>query len=87
MAQVDAALVVSVVGGHVVGADQVIDALAGPAHRGHDVVAGLYLGDIRADGFHLAEALVADDQEVVSGRRRTVLGGVDLFVGSVYTNS
>ena len=87
VAQVDAALVVRVVGGHVVGADQVIDALAGAAHGGDDVVAGLHFGDIRPDGFDLAEALVADDQEVVSGRRRAVFGGVDFFVGSVHADA
>jgi hypothetical protein len=37
--QVDAALVVSVVGGHVVGADQVVDAVAWSAHGRRHVVA------------------------------------------------
>src|SRR6266852_6333115 len=86
VAQIDAALVVRVVRGHVVGADQVINAFARPAHRGHNVVAGFHFGDTGADGFVLTEALVTNDQEIKSRGRCSVLGGVDLFVGSVYPN-
>src|SRR6266851_5000211 len=86
VAQIDAALVVRVVRGHVVGADQVINALAWPANSRHDVVAGPHFGDIWADGLNLTETLVADDQEVVSGRRCSVFSGVDLFVGAVHPN-
>ena len=39
VAQVDAALVVGVIRGHIVGADQVINALAWPPYGGYDVVA------------------------------------------------
>ena len=81
--QVDAALVVDVVGGHVVGADEVVNTLAGAAHGGDDIVAGLHFGDIRPDRFDLAKAFVADDEVIVSGRRCAVFGGVDFFVGAV----
>src|SRR2546430_16637802 len=40
MAQVDTTLVVGVISGHIVRADQVVDTLAWPAHSGHDVIAG-----------------------------------------------
>src|SRR5208283_3260622 len=81
--QVDAPLVIGVVGGHIVRADQVIDARTRAAYRGHDVVARLQLRGIRTDSFHLAETLMADDQKIVSWGRCTVLGSVDFFVGSV----
>jgi hypothetical protein len=87
MAQVDAALVVDVVGGHVIGADQVIDTLAGPAHGGDDIVVGSQFGHVRAYGFHAAEAFVADDQEIVSWRGGAVFGRVDFLVGTVHTDT
>ena len=62
VAQVDAPLVIGVVGRHIVRADQVIDARTRTAHRGHDIVARLQFCDIGSDGFHLAEAFMADDQ-------------------------
>jgi len=61
VAQVNAALVIRVIRCHVIGSNKIIDAFARPAHGRYDVVAWLHLGYIRPDGFHLAEALVADD--------------------------
>jgi hypothetical protein len=83
VAEVDATLEVDIVGRHIVGADAVIDAAARSPHRGHDEVTRPEFGHVRADGFDLAEVLVADDQEVVALRRLTVLGGVDLLVRAV----
>src|SRR5271165_2670783 len=50
----DATLKVLIVGGHVVGADLVVEAIARAAHGSHYVLAGLELGDIRANLFHLS---------------------------------
>jgi hypothetical protein len=87
VAEVDAALVVDVVGGHVIGADDVVDAVAGPAYRGDDVVPHRQLGDVGPHRLDPAEALVPDHQEIEPFRRRPVLGGVDLLVGSVHPDS
>ena len=83
VAQIDAALEVLRVGRHVLETDGVIDARARAPHGGDHVVAWRDRGDVRADGFDAAEAFVADDQEIVTGRRRTVLGRIDLAVGAV----
>ena len=83
MPQVDAALEVGVVGGHVVGADEVVETLAGAPHRRHHVIAGTELGDVLAHRLDPPEALVTRDQEVVSLGGRAVLGRVDLLVGPV----
>ena len=83
MAQVDAALEVDVVGGHIVLADGVIDAVSRATDGGDDVVARSQPRDVRSDPLHPAETLVTDDQEVVALRGLTILGGVDLLVGSV----
>ena len=79
----DAALEVFVVGGHVVGADLVVDAAAGPPHRGDHVIAGLELGDVGADRFHLPEALMSDHEKVVAVGSGAVFGGIDFLVGAV----
>src|SRR5690242_8576729 len=83
VAQVDAALVVDVIGGHVIGSDKVVDALTGATYGGDDVVAGLHFGDIRPDSFHLSETFVADDEKVVSGRCCAVFRSIDLLVGTI----
>src|SRR5262249_4525513 len=83
MAQVDAALVVDIVRGHVVGADLVVDTVTRPTHGGHDVVARTKLSHVGPHGFYPSEALVPDDQEVISRGRCPVFRGVDLLVGSV----
>ena len=84
MEQVDPALEVDVVGGEVLQADLPVDRRARPAHGGDDVGAGPdRRRDVGPDLDHLAEALVAGDEEVVAGRRGPVLGRVDLLVGAV----
>ena len=83
VAQVDPALEVDVVGGHVVGADQVVEARARPADGGHDVVAGLHLGHVLPDRLDPAEPFVADDQEVMPVGGGAVLRRVDLLVRPV----
>jgi len=60
-----------------------IDARSGPPHRGHGVVAGLQACDVRPHGLDAADALVAQDEEAIAGRRRAVLRGVALAVGAV----
>src|SRR5215471_4303065 len=87
VAQIDAALVIGAVGRHVIRADQVIDALAGPAHGSDDIVARLQFSDIRADSFDLTKTFVANHKKVISWRRGTVLGSIDLFVGTIYTDA
>src|ERR1041385_5218909 len=87
MAQVDATLEVGVVGRHVVGADEVIDASAGTANGGHYIVARLQFGHIRTNGFDATEPFVADHQEVEPGGSRAIFSRVDLFVSAVHANS
>ena len=86
VAQVNAALEIRVICGHVVRADQVVDTVAGPADSSYDVVPGLNLGDIRAHSFHLAEAFMADNEKVVSRRCCAVFGGVNFLVGAIHTD-
>src|SRR5262249_40960529 len=66
VAQVDTSFVLGVVGRHVVGADQVVDAHTRSADRRYDIVTGCHLGDVRADLDDLAEALVPEHQKVVA---------------------
>ena len=87
MAQVDAALEIGVVRGHVVRSDQVVDTPAGATDRGHNVVSRPHLRYVRSHGLDLAEAFVADDQEFESRRRGAILGRVDLFVRPVDTDT
>ena len=86
MPQVDPPLVVHVVRRHVVGADPVVDARAGPADGRHHVVARRQLGHVGPDRLHPAEALVAGHEKVVARRRGAVLGRVDLLVGAVHAD-
>ena len=87
MQQIDAALVVGIVGGHVVGADEVVDTLAGPAYGRYHVIAGLQLADIGADFFHHTKAFVAGDQKIVAFRRRAILCRIDLFVSAIHAHA
>ena len=80
---VDAALPVDVVGGQVLAADGVVDALARAAHRRHHVIARLEVPDVGTHALDHAEALVAQHQDLLARWRRAVLGGVDLAVGAV----
>src|SRR5258706_11679959 len=83
MPQVDAPFEISIVCGHILQPDLIVDAETGPAdHRDH-IVAGRKFGHFRTDFLDLAKALVADDQEVEAVRRGTVLRGVDLLVRPV----
>ena len=66
VAQIDTAFEVRVIGGHIVRTDLIVDASSRTAHSRNDVVAGLKLRYIAADSFHLAEAFVTQDQEVVA---------------------
>ena len=42
--------------------------------------------DFRADLDHPTEAFVADNEEVVTRRRVTILRSVDLFIGAIHTD-
>ncbi len=86
--QVDAPLEIHVVGGHVLQADQVIEAVAGSAHRRDDVVPGLDgTWDVEANLVHLTEVLVPGDEEVRPLWRLRILGLVDLPVSAVHANA
>src|SRR5262249_30680573 len=78
---------VSVVGGHVVGADKVIQTAARPANRGDNVVPRAEFGDVRPDGFNATKSFVTNHKVVVSGRCRAVLGGIDFSIGSVNSDA
>jgi hypothetical protein len=82
--QVDAALVVRLVGGHVVGADPVVDAVTGPTHRSYHVVAGFKIPYVGPDLQHAPERLVTGDQDIVALGCHAVLGIVDLLVCPVH---
>ena len=86
MPKVDPALEVLAVGRHVLQADRVVEAPSGtPDGRDHEV-AGSQEGDIWSNGFDLAEALVANDQEVIPLGRRAVFSRVDFAVGAVHAD-
>ena len=83
MAEIDATLEVGVVGGHVLQADPVVDARSWAPYGRYNVVACLEVRNLWSCLLDHAEALMPDDQVVVTGWRRAVLGGVDLLVGTV----
>ncbi len=87
MQQIDAALEVGVVSGHVLQADFVVDAHSGAADRRDDVIAGGKFADMRADSFHAAKTFVPEDQKFIAGRRSAVFGGVDFLVGAVHADA
>ena len=87
MEQVDAALIVRLVGRHVVGADQVVDTAAGPADCRGDEVADGQSAHVRPDCLDLSKRLVSGHQEVVAGRCRAVFGRVDLLVGPIHPHA
>jgi hypothetical protein len=82
--QVDAALAVRLVGGHVGEADPVVDSVSRTPDRRHHVIAGYNVANVRPDLEHAPEGLVARHQEVVALGRRPVLGVVDLLVRPVH---
>src|SRR5215469_4637508 len=83
MTQIDSAFEVSVVGSHVVGTDQVVNASAWAANGGDHIVAGFHFGNVRANGLDPAESLMANDEEVKSRRSGPVFRGIDLSVSSI----
>src|SRR4051794_39436600 len=83
MQPADAALVIGIVGRHIVSADLVIEAVARPAHSRHHEVARFELGHIRTHSFNLSEALMPQYQDVVPVGSNAILGGIDLFIGTV----
>src|SRR5262249_44130747 len=83
--QVDSALEVSVIGGHVVRADQVINASAWPANGSDHIIANFQFGHVAAYCLDTAETLMANDEEIKSRRSGPVFRGIDLFVGSIDT--
>jgi hypothetical protein len=68
---------------HVEKANAVIDATSRPTHRCHDVVIGLELSHRCPRGDDQSEALVTYNKKVESGRRGTVLAGIDLTIRTV----
>src|SRR6185437_15900983 len=82
--QVDAALVIDLVGGHVLQTNLVVDALAGAAHAGDDKHAGPDgAGHVGANADHLPKVFVAGDEKVGAIRRLPILGLVDFAVGAI----
>src|SRR5215469_8904053 len=87
MTQIDSPFEVRVVGSHVVGADQVVNALAWAANGGDHIVAGFHFGNIQANGLDSAENLMANHEEVKSHRGGPVFRGIDLSVSSIDTDA
>src|SRR5262249_43602349 len=79
----NAAFVIRLFAGHVVGADHVIDRLAGPANGGSDIIARLDVRDVGTNGFDHAKRFMPQHQKVVAGRSGAVLGFVDFAIGGV----
>jgi hypothetical protein len=75
------------VGGHVVGADTVVDAGARTPDGSHHVIAGLDTAHVLADLEHAPEGLVAGDQDFVALGGCAVLGVINLLIGPVYTDA
>ena len=87
MPEIDAAFKICVICGHVVGADQVVNALSRTADCCDNVITRLELCNIFSDCFHLSEALMAKHQEFVSRWRRTVFGSIDFLVGAIHADA
>ena len=83
VAQVDAALEVTVVGRHVVCADQVVDACTWSAYSRDHVVSRFYVSYVWTNGLNLTKTLMTDDQKIVTRRSLAILGGIDLFVRTI----
>jgi predicted amidohydrolase len=86
VAEVNPALIIRIVGGHIVRADLIVDTLTGPANRRDDIIARLKVRDVWTDSFHTPKALVTEDQEVISWRRGAVFRSIDLLVGTINAN-
>ena len=85
--QIDATLEVRIVRRHVVRADQIVDARAGPAHSSHYVITRLHFSHVWTNRFNLPETFMTNDQEILSGRRLAILSGIDLFVRAIDTDA
>ncbi len=83
MNKADATFVVGFVRRHIGHADGVVEAFAGLAHHGYDVVAWAQLLDLRSHLLDQPEALMTQDQKVLTRRGRPVQAGVNLPVGAV----
>ena len=83
MAEVDSALVVNLVAGDVVPADQVEDRLTRPADRAGDKIARSDFSDLVSHLDDLPEALVPDHQVLAAGWGVAVESLVDLAIGRV----
>src|SRR5215469_682907 len=85
--QIDSAFEVSIVGSHVVGADQVINASAWAANGSDHIVAGFHFGNVRANSLDPAKTFMANDEEVKSHRSGPVFRGIDLSVSPIDTDA
>ena len=84
MSQIDAALVIDLVGGHVLQANLIVDAAAGAAHAGDDKHAWPNGGGhVGANADDLPKVFVAGDEEVGPLRRLPILGLVDFAVSAI----
>src|SRR5438876_140396 len=87
MAQIDPALVIRVVCRHIVGADEVVDALSRTANGRDHIISRLKFCDVRRDGFDPSKTFVANNQVVESRGRCAVFGGIDFLVGAIDADS
>src|SRR5262249_49848401 len=85
--QIDTALKVRCVGGHVVCADPVINAAARTPHCCHDEIAGHDTPHIRPNFHHAPERLVPGHKKVVAIWCSPVFGGVDLLIRAVHADA
>src|SRR5688572_13725088 len=83
MPQVDAAFEISIVGGHVVCADDVVKTCSGTTDRCHDIITFFKFGYILSDLFYNSEALVSDHEKIVTEGRGAILGVVDFLVSAI----
>src|SRR6185369_9321978 len=84
MAQINSAFEVSVIRGHIVCADQIVNTRAGPADGGNYIVAGFDFGDVGTNRLDSPEALVTKHQKVITFGRGSVFGGIDLLIVTVH---
>src|SRR5258706_164242 len=84
MKQVYAALVIHIIGGHILQANLVVDAVAGTAYGCHDIGSwSNSVRDIGANLHHTSKVLVTGDEEVAALRCLAIFGFIDLFIGAI----
>src|SRR4051812_6508928 len=87
MKQIDAALIVDVVGCHVIRTDEIVNTVSGAANGGHDVVSGLEFRHVGTDCLDTTKAFMSGYEKVITCGRGAIFGGINLFVSAIDTDA